>query len=322
MKSSELSFMASPHEVADWRMVLLVAEADDAGLLRALPGRPGELAERLSLDEHAVMVVLAALSRFDLVDVDVEGAYSLGSEAIDADAAAALHHQANALKMWAARLGGRLRGEPSVPTGPPSHPERWLDSMAVQARVTAPASVDACLSRLPDGRSALDLGGGHGEYALELARRGLAVSMQDRPMMIDIARNRGILEPAGVTLFAGDFFETVAPGPFDLVFCSGVTNTFSGARNRELFERVKPSLAPGGSLVIQTSMRDRQPAAALFGVQMLAVGNGGDAHPERLYRQWLAAAGYEVDDVVDLEAGGRSILFASVLQTSRGGPVP
>jgi len=111
-----------------------------------------------------------------------------------------------------------------------------------------------------------------------------------------------------VTLYAGDFFESLAPGPYDLVFCSGVTNTFSGERNTALYERVRSCLAPGGWLVIQTSMRDRQPESALFGVQMLVVGNGGDAHPERRYREWLASAGYGPADVVDSD--GRSLLFA------------
>lgn len=132
--------------------------------------------------------------------------------------------------------------------------------------------------------------------------------------MIEIARERGALEEAGVGLFAGDFFETVADGPFDLVFCSGVTNTFSGERNVALYERVRPSLARGGRLVIQSFMRDRHATAALFGVQMLAVGNGGDAHAEHLYRRWLQTAGYGAPDAVDLDVGGdrRSLLFASV----------
>lgn len=117
------------------------------------------------------------------------------------------------------------------------------------------------------------------------------------------------VENLRVTLYAGDFFESLAPGPYHLVYCSGVTNTFSAERNTALYE-LRSCLAPGGWLVIQTSMRDRQPASALFGVQMLVVGNGGDAHPERLYRQWLASVGYGRADAVDSD--GRSLLFASL----------
>lgn len=38
--------------------------------------------------------------------------------------------------------------------------------------------------------------------------------------------------------------------------------------------------------------------------------NGGDAHPERLYRQWLTKAWYGPADIVDVDAGRRSLLFA------------
>lgn len=310
MTGPDRSFLAPPGEAADWRLTLLCAAAIDAGLLDALPGRPDDLAARLDLDGHAVMVMLEALALFGVVAADAAGAFSAGPAAPDADAAATVYHHARAIGQWSRSLDGSLRGEAVERAVPPARPDRWLDSLAVPARRAAPASVDACLARLGDARTVLDLGGGHGEYALEFARRGLSVTMQDRPAMIDIARRRGTLEAGGVALFEGDFFETLAAGPFDIVFCSGVTNTFGPERNVGLYERIRPHVAPGGSLVIQTSMRDRQPASALFGVQMLVVGNGGDAHPERLYRRWLAAAGYGPVHVVDADGDTRSILFA------------
>ena len=77
---------------------------------------------------------------------------------------------------------------------------------------------------------------------------------------------------------------------------------------------MRPSLAPGGCLVIQTFMRDRQPSSALFGVPMLVVGNGGDAHPERLSRQWLEATGYGPIEIED--GDDRSLLFAPISAAS------
>ena len=308
MTTTEHSFLAPPLQVSDWRLVLLHAAASDAGLLQALPGRPDELAGRLDLDEHAVTVVLEALSLFGVVDRLDDGRFGPGAASPSPDGDAALYHHARSLKRWALALDDRLRGTIGEVAGPPREPARWLDSMAVGARRTGAGAIDACLARVPGARTALDLGGGHGEYALELARRGLAVTMQDRAAMIDIARDRGVLEAAGVSLFTGDFFEVLADGPFDLVLCSGVTNTLGPERNVELFRRVRSILAPDGRLVIQTLMRDRDPAAALFGIQMLVNGNGGDAHPERSYREWMAAAGYDVVEVIDV--GSRSQLFA------------
>ncbi|MEO5679533.1 MAG: methyltransferase domain-containing protein, partial [Acidimicrobiales bacterium] len=312
MTAPDLSFIAPPLEVSDWRMVLLVSAATDAGLLQSLPGRADDLAGRLGLHEHAVTVVLEALARYGVVEVDGDGTYRSGPTAPGADSAATLHHHARALRQWALTLDGRLRGDPVSADGAQHDPERWIDSLAVNARRIAPTSIDACLNRLPASKTVLDLGGGHGVYAAEFARRGLAATMQDRPVMVEIARRRGELEPAGVELFAGDFFDELAPGPFDLVFCSGVTNTFDGESNLRLYERIRSCLASDGWLVIQTSMRDRQPVAALFGVQMLVVGHGGDAHPEGLYRRWLAVSGYGPAEVIDVDDGRRSLLFAPV----------
>ncbi len=152
--------------------------------------------------------------------------------------------------------------------------------------------VDACLSRLPGARRLLDLGGGHGEFAMEFARRGQAVTMQDRPEVVAIAEERGRVAAAGVQLFAGDFFEELPAEEFDVVFCSGVTHTYDEARNLRLFEAVRSLLAPGGTLVIATLLRHRAPAVDLFAVQMLMVSTGGDTHAEEDYRRWLAEAGY------------------------------
>lgn len=322
MNDKDLSFLAPPGQLADWRLVLLVDAADGTGLLGALPGTAGHLAARLDLDPAAVTVVLEALAVFGVVTADADGGYTAGPAAPGPDAGAVLNHHARSLRQWATGITDQLRGTATAPTAVPASPERWLDSMATHARRVAPAAVDACLARAPEAASVLDLGGGHGEYALELARRGLRVTMQDRPVMIDIARSRGTLEAAGVELFAGDFFEVLAEGPFDLVFCAGVTNTFGAERNLALYDRVRSCLAPEGVLVIQSLLRDHHPTAVLFGVQMLSVGNGGDAHPEARYREWLARTGFGPVEAVDLDDGRRTILFAALNAQGGGDASP
>lgn len=309
----DLSFLAPPGEVVDWRLVLLHDAADAAGLLDALPGRPAELAARLGLDPQAVGVVLAALALFDVVEAGVveadgQGTFSLGPAAPGPEASAVLGHHARALRQCAAGLFQRLGGAEAATR--PTPPGRFLDALAVYARRAAPSAVDACLAHAPAAASVLDLGGGHGVYSLELARRGLAVTMQDRPETIDLVHDRGVLEAAGVQLFAGDLFEVLPAGPFDLVFCAGVTNGLGPEANITLAQRVRSCLAPGGHLVVQSFMPDRHPPAALFGVQMLLVGGGADAHPEWRHREWLAAAGYGPFDAVDIEGGRRALLFA------------
>lgn len=304
------SFMADPGAVADWRLVLLSDAAAGSGLLDALPGTPDHLASSLGLDPHATRVVLDALVVFGLVGRGPDGTYVAGATHLDADARAALYHHARVIGQWSRAVGARLRGEEVAGGGPPQDPARWLDALAVGGRRQAPATVDACLVRCPEAKTVLDLGGCHGEYALEFARRGLEVTMQDRPVMIDVVTERGVLDNAGVRLFAGDFFEVMAPGPFDLIFCSGVTNTFGAVRNRALYDQVATVLAPGGTFVIRTSLQGDNATADLFSVQMLSTGGGGGSHPEADYREWLGDAGFGNLDIVRAESGMRTMMFA------------
>ncbi|MDP8931789.1 MAG: class I SAM-dependent methyltransferase [Actinomycetota bacterium] len=307
----ELSFLAPPGQTSDWRMVLLFDAAAEAGLLSALPGRTQELAAQLGLDAKAVRVVLEALAVWGLVQ-EVDGRFTSGPALPDDDEAAVLRHHARSLRLWSAEIDDRLRGvAPSRRDRSQRRLELWLDALAVNARHSAPAAVDACLARLPEARRMLDLGGGHGEYALEFARRGLQTTMQDRPEVIDLASRRGRLAAAGIELFAGDFFEVLPKGPFDIVFCAGVTYTYSADRNLELFRRVRPLLGASGMLALHTFLRGRAPVSALFAVQMLGATGGGDTHAEDDYRQWLSEAGYSNVEVVDLSRQPESLLFAT-----------
>lgn len=305
-----LSFLAEPGEVADWRPVLLYGTAADMGLIDALPGRPDELAAKLGLDGHAVRVVLEALAVWRIVDSHDGERYVPGPDAPVAADDAVLRHHARSLRMWGNQIEDRLRGVPPrpdlrlQPLGP------WMDALAVNARASAKATVQACLARLPSATTALDLGGGHGEYALELARRGLRVMMQDRPEVVELAQQRGRLEAAGVELFAGDFFQALPGGPFDLVLCAGVAYTFGSDANRRLWDRVKAIVAPAGALAVHTFLGGSHPLAAVFAVQMLMVGRGGDTHREEDYRTWLAAAGYGSVEVTHLARPPETVLFA------------
>lgn len=294
---ADLSFLAPAGQVCDWRLVVLVDAAAQAGLLNALPGTPAELAAGAGLDSHATEVVLDALAAFGVVALGNSGAYEAGPAAPDPDAIAVLGHHARALRRWSGSLEGRLRGQPGASQPGGIVPAQFIDALAVNARRYAPAVVDACLRRFPGARSALDLGGGHGEYALEFARRGLRATLQDRPEMIDVVRARGHLGDAGVELYAGDFFERLPPGPFDIVFCAGITHTMPAHLNQRLYRRLAAIVARGGGVVIMTFLRRSNEAARLFAVQMLANGSGGDTYSESEYRAWLEGAGFAVAEV-------------------------
>lgn len=294
-------------------MILLCDVAASTGLLGGLPGSAEAVATGQGLDPHAARVVLDALTAWGIVVREADGTYRAGTGLPDPDAIASIRHHARSLRRWAAAAEPRLRGEPQGEAVRAADPEPFHDALAVTARRAAPRIVDACLARFPDARSVLDLGGLHGEYALEFTRRGLQATMQDQPAMVEVARRRGRLEAAGVKLFAGSFFDTVPEGPFDLGFCSGITHTFDGERNLTLYRTLRPVVAAAGGVAIVTFLRNQHPVTDLFAVQMLLNDNGGDTHTEQEYRRWLGEAGFAVDAAtVDLpDDRSRTVLFAT-----------
>jgi hypothetical protein len=312
----DLSFLAPPGAVADWRMVLLFDAVAEAGVLTRLPGTADEMAKDLNLDAHGLRVVLDALSAWGVVER--QGAsYALGAGVPDGEAAARLRHHARALRRWAASIDDRLgTGLPDEPQTGSVQPQLFLQALGTTARAAAPAVVDLCLARFPEARTVLDLGGLHGEYSLEFTRRGLRATMQDLPHMVELVERQGELAKAGVELFPGSFFEVLPDGPFDLAFCAGITHTFDCERNRLLYRKLRGVVAPGGGVAVVTFLRNRQPVADVFAVQMLVNGSG-DTHSEEEYRAWLEECGFRVDpEVIDVPRRAQAILFATPDRTA------
>lgn len=232
---------------ADWRQALIYGAASDAGILSSLPGTPPEVAAASGADERATRVVLEALEVWGFVASDGDGRYDRGPAWPSDDVGIGLLQQARFIRGTAAHLPERMRGEVS-PMGQRSGREldQWQAGMAARARTVAPAIADACLARVTEARSVLELGGGHGEYGLEFARRGLHVVLQDRPAVLEFPHRREVWAAAGVELFPGDFFEVVPERRFDLVLVAGVTHTFDGEHNRRLYQRLRPLSRPAG----------------------------------------------------------------------------
>jgi 2-polyprenyl-3-methyl-5-hydroxy-6-metoxy-1,4-benzoquinol methylase len=311
---TDLTFLAPPGEVADWRMVLLCDAAQATGVFDELPGTAQELAVRTGLEPDTLRVVLEALVSMGVLGVREDGGFDSGRRLPEPAAMASVRQHAQALRRWAETIEPRLRSQAVGDPAALASPELFHDALAAVASKVAPEVIESCLRRFPRAQSVLDLGGLHGEYSLEFARRGLRATMQDQPTMIDVVRRRGRLEAAGVELYQGSFFEAVPEGPFDLAFCSGITHTFDGAHNLALYRNVRAVVSPGGGVAVVTFLRRRNPLTALFDLQMLVNGNGGDTHTEAEYRAWMDQAGFTVDEtVLDLpgQHGARSVLFAT-----------
>lgn len=119
---ADLSFLAPPGALADWRMVLSYEAAAKAGVLDALPGSLTDLAARCDLDEKALRTVLTHLKAYGVLTEDDHGHYAPGPTAPTPPHDDILLNHAATIHRWAALLGPRLHDRTATPAGMPTRP--------------------------------------------------------------------------------------------------------------------------------------------------------------------------------------------------------
>lgn len=298
--TQHLTALAAPEALVDWRLALCFDTAYSMGVLDELPGTAAQIAEARGLDVSAVRAIVQVLAAWGHVDIDEQGVVRDGPDSLGPREREALAQHGSWIRRWAALLGQRVHDRRATTPDEPARPDLATGHALLESasRPYIKPVVEACLSavrggaRGSDGVRVLDLGGGHGGYALEFAERGCVTTLQDLPAVIDHGRTDARLVDAEIDLVAGDAFDHFAPGPFDLIVCGTFTNLFTLERVGVLLDRVRESLAPGGQIAIVSWLREQGPVGAAFGVQMLVATPEGDAHSFDDYRAALQAGGY------------------------------
>ncbi len=146
-------------------------------------------------------------------------------------------------------------------------------------------------------RKALDLGGGPGTYSIELARKGITVTLFDLPDTIPVSRE--IISESGVdgiTCRAGDFITDDIGCGYDLIFISQVLHSLSPAENVRLIGKCSKALQRGGTIAIQEFLidatRTKPVHGALFSINMLVNTAGGRCYAAPEIIDWLSTAGF------------------------------
>lgn len=160
-------------------------------------------------------------------------------------------------------------------------------------------------------KTALDLGGGPGTYAIEMAKRGIDVTLFDRPETIEIARD--IIEKSGtkgIRFISGDFLIDEIGKGYDMIFISQVLHSCSELEIPRILKKSMDALNPSGRIVIQefyiNDERTHPLQSALFSVNMLINTISGRCYSPSELKGWLSAAGFEnirermIDDSVVL----------------------
>jgi ubiquinone/menaquinone biosynthesis C-methylase UbiE len=147
-------------------------------------------------------------------------------------------------------------------------------------------------------KTALDLGGGPATYAIEMAKKGVAATVFDRPETASIAAD--VIKKSGakgIKFIPGDFLLDELGGGYDLVFISQILHSFPKTDNIKILKKARKALNKGGRVVVQEFFIDDSLASpedgALFSVNMLVNTEDGRCYAFKEIRAWLTAAGFK-----------------------------
>lgn len=179
----------------------------------------------------------------------------------------------------------------------------FMQALYRRSEHSARATAEWLAPRMPAGGHLLDLGGGHGRYARELADRGFRATIFDKPLCVDLARE---LHGDALAYRAGDFERDDLGGPYDAVLASNIVHGCSPDENRALVARLAAALRPGGFLVVKDMLIDDAGEgpenAALFGLTMLLYTDGGRSYRFDELAGFCRAAGLAMDGRATFES--------------------
>ena len=149
-------------------------------------------------------------------------------------------------------------------------------------------------------RHALDLGGGPGTNALEMAKpihKVGKVTLFDYPETLKIARKVARGEKAKINYKGGDFTTDPIGNSYDLILVSQIYHAYSEAASFALTIKCHDALVPGGRIAVQefevSKDRTSPQGGALFSVNMLVGTEGGNTYHTSHISDWLREAGFK-----------------------------
>jgi len=306
-------------------LLLAYAELGIADQLAASPRTLLELARAVGADAGALARLLTAAEALGLVAWDGETWRNTAwaSETLVSSAPRPLihflQHQQAFYRRWSrlaeAVRAGRRPEENRSDENAPDWVRRFTLMLYDLARLQADQVADALaplLDGLPHPPRILDVGGGHGEYAMALARRlpKAEAVVFDLPPVISITAEliaQARLEHR-VRVAAGDFHRDSLGSGYDLALLFGVLVSENDPSALRLLATVRQALAPGGWIAITVLVpgdADTRLRVALRDLHMLLSTDHGRVPDVATVEAWLLASGFV--DVQRLPIGDDSV---------------
>lgn len=274
---------------------------------------PEELAALLQTDPRSIWTVCEALAALGYLASDGKR-YGLSAEAkkmfFDPDdpnyTGLFFLHRHNMLKNWIRLDEVIASGKPVVYEKSKEQTKTFMEHMDFNARKSAREVADFCIGSLDNGKKVLDIGGGPLTYAKAFASLGASVTVFDLPNVVEHMSPHA--REHGIEMIAGDFNESLPPGPFDLAFLGNICHIVGEQENRELFKKAYACLVPSGKIIIADFIRGTGLKAAVFAVNMLVQTKNGGTWTLEQYFQWLGEAGFCHTELHS--ANGRQLISA------------
>lgn len=204
------------------------------------------------------------------------------------------------------------------------HPEKWpITQRGFRAAASVVSEDVADSVDVPAGAERLiDVGGGHGEYAMAVCRRhpSLSAVVFDDPAALDVAREAA--SDAGlsdrVRTRGGDYLQDDLGDGYDVALVFNVLHGHDDAEVRRLVDRTYDALNPGGRIAILDQYEGTGwTAFTRVGVTFVGLAYqvllGTTVHDVEDVTHWLRATGFEgVETTAFRRAGpGNSLVQAT-----------
>lgn len=294
----------------------VVHSALEVGIFQGLtePKSPLELANTLDLNPVVTEKLCKALASLGYLDRDDKN-YYLSDLARTFLVESSPLYQGNLMKLmkktreqrWSFLVTALKNGPVSVQSGPQVFDELFSLAMAEAAIGGSLQKTMRLLGDLPEfykARRCLDLGGGHGLYALAFRKLNpeVEVVVFDLPHVINNVTKKVISDSDKIIMKSGDFNRDDLGKDYDLVFASDVLYR-EETSILHLLGRIRDCLNQEGLLICKHYYIDDLSAdssAVLFDLMFSISGNGGTVYSSANFCKLLESSGFSVVRIEDI----------------------
>jgi len=262
------------------------------------PQSANAIAKKLKTNLRATEILLDAITGIGLLKKD-RGKYSNAPISAKFLVRGSAYYHGDILRHADSLWQNWSELDKTIKTGKPIRKAHDHEAFIMGMHNIASLKVKSVIKTIGVGgvNTALDLGGGPGTYSIEMAKKGVDVTLLDRPETVKIARR--VVKKEGIkniNFIEGDFIQDDIGKGYDLIFGSQILHSLSEKDNLYLLKKCKRALNKCGRIVIQEFhlLKDRAhpPQGALFSVNMLVNTNGGRSYSPSEMENWISKIGF------------------------------